>query len=248
MRAARPQGQASDRLRREIYFAIALARLSAGRRARHGAIVEDPDGNTFLDFAAGIAVCSTGHCHPKVVEAIQKQAAELIHIAGTDFYHRHMPQLAERLVATMPKSHQWKVFFGNSGTEAVEGAIKLARYATQARQADRVLRLLPRAHPRLAFADRVQRTRSARISARCSAASSTFLIPTPIAALWATPRKPAAAKSSNCSSSKSSSACSRRKKLPRLSWSRFKAKAASFPRRHFSCRNCSASATSTASC
>jgi len=96
-----------------------------------GAIVEDPDGNTFLDFAAGIAVCSTGHCHPKVVAAIQKQAAELIHIAGTDFYHRHMPQLAERLVATMPQSHQWKVFFGNSGTEAVEGAIKLARYATK---------------------------------------------------------------------------------------------------------------------
>jgi len=96
-----------------------------------GAIVEDPDGNTFLDFCAGIAVCSTGHCHPKVVEAIQKQTAELIHIAGTDFYHRHMPQLAERLVATMPKSHQWKVFFGNSGTEAVEGAIKLARYATR---------------------------------------------------------------------------------------------------------------------
>jgi 4-aminobutyrate aminotransferase len=96
-----------------------------------GAIVEDPDGNTFLDFAAGIAVCSTGHCHPKVVSAIQKQAAELIHIAGTDFYHRHMPQLAERLVATMPQSHQWKVFFGNSGTEAVEGAIKLARYSTK---------------------------------------------------------------------------------------------------------------------
>ena len=96
-----------------------------------GAIVEDPDGNSFLDFAAGIAVCSTGHCHPNVVAAIQKQAAELIHIAGTDFYHRHMPQLAERLVATMPKSHQWKVFFGNSGTEAVEGAIKLARYATK---------------------------------------------------------------------------------------------------------------------
>jgi len=95
-----------------------------------GAIVEDPDGNTFLDFAAGIAVCSTGHCHPKVVAAIQKQAAELIHIAGTDFYHRHMPELAERLVATMPKSHHWKVFLGNSGTEAVEGAIKLARYAT----------------------------------------------------------------------------------------------------------------------
>jgi 4-aminobutyrate aminotransferase len=97
----------------------------------YGAIVEDPDRNAFLDFCAGIAVCSTGHCHPKVVEAIQKQAAELIHIAGTDFYHHHMPQLAEKLVATLPASHNWKVFFGNSGTEAVEGAIKLARYATK---------------------------------------------------------------------------------------------------------------------
>src|ERR1700741_5554997 len=97
----------------------------------HGAIVEDVDGNAFLDFAAGIAVCSTGHCHPKVVEAIQKQAAELIHIAGNDFYHRHMPQLAERLVRTMPKPQDYRVFFGNSGTEAVEGAIKLARYGTK---------------------------------------------------------------------------------------------------------------------
>ena len=97
----------------------------------HGAIVEDVDGNSFLDFAAGIAVCSTGHCHPKVVEAIQRQAAELIHISGTDFYHHHLPQLAERLVATMPGKEHKKVFFCNSGTEAVEGAIKLARYATK---------------------------------------------------------------------------------------------------------------------
>src|SRR5215475_549399 len=97
----------------------------------HGAIVEDVDGNSFLDFAAGIAVCSTGHCHPKVVGAIQKQAAELIHISGTDFYHHHLPQLAEKLVATMPGKEAKKVFFGNSGTEAVEGAIKLARYATK---------------------------------------------------------------------------------------------------------------------
>jgi 4-aminobutyrate aminotransferase len=96
-----------------------------------GAVVEDVDGNSFLDFAAGIAVCSTGHCHPKVVEAIQKQAAELIHMSGTDFYYESLPQLAERLVATMPGVEHKKVFFGNSGTEAVEGAIKLARYATK---------------------------------------------------------------------------------------------------------------------
>jgi len=97
----------------------------------HGAIVEDVDGNAFLDFAAGIAVCSTGHCHPKVVAAIQKQAAELIHMSGTDFYYESMPQLAERLGRTMPGSEDKKVFFTNSGTEAVEGAIKLARYATK---------------------------------------------------------------------------------------------------------------------
>jgi 4-aminobutyrate aminotransferase len=96
-----------------------------------GAIVEDVDGNLFLDFAAGIAVCSTGHCHPHVVEAIQKQAAELIHMSGTDFYYESMPLLAERLVATVPGSEAKKVFFTNSGTEAVEGAIKLARYATK---------------------------------------------------------------------------------------------------------------------
>src|SRR5204862_60285 len=87
--------------------------------------------NNFLDFAAGIAVCSTGHCHPKVVAAIQKQAAELIHMSGTDFYYEGMPQLAERLGRTMPGAESKKVFFTNSGTEAIEGAIKLARYATK---------------------------------------------------------------------------------------------------------------------
>jgi 4-aminobutyrate aminotransferase len=96
-----------------------------------GAIVEDVDGNTFLDFAAGIAVCATGHCHPKVVDAIQKQAAELIHMSGTDFFYECLPQLAERLVKTMPGAEPKRVFFGNSGTEAVEGAIKLARYSTK---------------------------------------------------------------------------------------------------------------------
>jgi len=97
----------------------------------HGAMVEDVDGNLFLDFAAGIAVCSTGHCHPKVVAAIQKQAAELIHMSGTDFYYESLPLLAERLGKTVPGAEGKKVFFCNSGTEAVEGAMKLARYATK---------------------------------------------------------------------------------------------------------------------
>ena len=96
-----------------------------------GAIVEDVDGNLFLDFAAGIAVCSTGHCHPKVVAAIQKQAAELIHMSGTDFYYESMPELARRLAGSLPGAEAKKTFFTNSGTEAVEGAIKLARYATK---------------------------------------------------------------------------------------------------------------------
>src|SRR5450755_1801419 len=100
------------------------------RRGR-GAIVEDVDGNMFLDFAAGIAVCSTGHCHPKVVAAIQEQAADLIHMSGTDFYYENMPRFAEKLAATAPGPESKKVFFTNSGTEAVEGAIKLARYATK---------------------------------------------------------------------------------------------------------------------
>lgn len=95
-----------------------------------GAIIEDVDGNQFLDFNAGIAVCSTGHCHPDVVRAIQKQAESLIHMSGTDFYYAHMPQLAEKLESLMPDGKAWRCFFGNSGTEAIEAALKLARYAT----------------------------------------------------------------------------------------------------------------------
>jgi 4-aminobutyrate aminotransferase len=95
-----------------------------------GAIVEDVDGNRFLDFSAGIAVCSTGHCHPDVVRAIQRQAESLIHMSGTDFYYEHMPALARKLESLMPDGRQWRCFFGNSGAEAIEAAMKLARYAT----------------------------------------------------------------------------------------------------------------------
>lgn len=95
-----------------------------------GAIVEDVDGNRFLDFNAGIAVCSTGHCHPDVVRAIQKQAERLIHMSGTDFYYEQMPQLARKLESLMPGGKSWRCFYGNSGTEAIEASLKLARYAT----------------------------------------------------------------------------------------------------------------------
>jgi 4-aminobutyrate aminotransferase len=95
-----------------------------------GAIVQDPDGNRFLDFAAGIAVVATGHCHPSVVKAIQDQAAKLIHMSGTDFYYENMVELAEKLASLVPGGVSRRVYFGNSGAEAVEAALKLARYST----------------------------------------------------------------------------------------------------------------------
>jgi len=99
-----------------------------------GAIVEDVDGNRFLDFNAGIAVCSTGHCHPQVVKAIQDQAARLIHMSGTDFYYENMVALAEKLSMLAPGDLPRRVYFGNSGTEAIEAALKLARYHTKRTQ------------------------------------------------------------------------------------------------------------------
>jgi 4-aminobutyrate aminotransferase len=96
-----------------------------------GIVITDVDGNEFFDFSAGIAVTSTGHCHPEVVAAIQKQAGELIHMSGTDFYYQSMVTLAERIskIAPMPGPH--RIYYGNSGTEAVEAALKLARYHTK---------------------------------------------------------------------------------------------------------------------
>src|SRR5712692_687197 len=96
-----------------------------------GVVVEDVDGNEFLDFSAGIAVVSTGHCHPEVVAAIQKQAGELIHMSGTDFYYENLVTLAERLAKIAPMSGPVRAYYGNSGTEAVEGALKMARYHTK---------------------------------------------------------------------------------------------------------------------
>ncbi|MEO8251004.1 MAG: acetyl ornithine aminotransferase family protein [Chloroflexota bacterium] len=95
-----------------------------------GCVITDVDGNRFLDFAAGIAVCSTGHGHPKVVEAIKAQADRLIHIAATDFYEPRYLELTEHLARIAPFAEPARVFLTNSGTEAVEGAIKLARYHT----------------------------------------------------------------------------------------------------------------------
>jgi 4-aminobutyrate aminotransferase len=96
-----------------------------------GAVVEDVDGNTFLDCAAGIAVNSTGVSHPEVVKAIADQAAKFIHMSGTDFYYEPQVRLAEELASLVPIAGEVRTFFGNSGTEATEAAIKLSRYHTR---------------------------------------------------------------------------------------------------------------------
>ena len=100
-------------------------------KSGRGIVVTDVDGNEFYDFSAGIAVTSTGHCHPEVVAAIQKQAAELIHMSGTDFYYESLITLAERLSKIAPMAGPHKFYYGNSGAEAIECALKLARYHTK---------------------------------------------------------------------------------------------------------------------
>src|SRR5213080_4428692 len=98
--------------------------------AGSGAVIEDVDGNRFLDLTAGIAVTAAGHCHPEVVAAIQDQAAKLIHMSGTDFYYQPQIDLAERLAEAAPGPSAKRVFFTNSGAEALEAALKLARIHT----------------------------------------------------------------------------------------------------------------------
>jgi 4-aminobutyrate aminotransferase len=95
-----------------------------------GAVIEDVDGNRFLDFTAGIAVTAAGHCHPEVVAAIQDQASKLLHMSGTDFYYRPQIDLAQKLAEIAPGPSPKRVFFTNSGAEAIEAGLKLARWHT----------------------------------------------------------------------------------------------------------------------
>lgn len=97
----------------------------------YGVWLEDADGNVFLDCNAGVAVCSTGHCHPEVVEAITEQTKRLMHMCGTDFYYHHMPDLGRKLNEICPIEGETKTHFANSGAEAVETALKLAMYHTK---------------------------------------------------------------------------------------------------------------------
>jgi len=118
---ARDAGVSSPSYPRDYPFV-----MSHGR----GTEVWDVDGNRFLDFAAGIAVCSTGHAHPEVVRAVQQAASEFLHISS-DYWHERMTALAERLAALAPMREPVMSFLCQSGTESVEAAIKLARYVTK---------------------------------------------------------------------------------------------------------------------
>ncbi len=133
IRTPLPGPQAEALLARDaVYVSPSYTRvypLVVGRGS--GAVIEDVDGNLFLDFTAGIAVTSTGHCHPEVVAAIKDQADTLLHMSGTDFYYRPQIELAERLARIAPGPSPKRVFFTNSGAEAVEAALKLARWHTK---------------------------------------------------------------------------------------------------------------------
>ena len=96
----------------------------------YGAMLEDVDGNTFLDFNAGVAVAALGYAHPEIAEVIAQQAREFVHISGTDYYYPHQTALAEKLTQVTPGSFAKKVHYGNSGAEAMEGALKAVMYAT----------------------------------------------------------------------------------------------------------------------
>lgn len=94
-----------------------------------GAVIEDVDGNIYIDFASGIGVNNTGHCHPKIVEAIKSQSEDLLHFAGTDFYYDVQVTLAEKLAEITPFDGEKKVFFANSGAEANEAAMKVVKWS-----------------------------------------------------------------------------------------------------------------------
>ncbi len=115
----------------EEYLATTTKAIPAVVKEAKGIVFEDVDGNKFFDFASGIGVINTGHCHPTIVNAIREQAEKVIHFAGTDFYYDIQVRLAKRLTEITPGSFEKKVYYGNSGAEAVEAAVKLARWSTK---------------------------------------------------------------------------------------------------------------------
>lgn len=112
------------------YIANTTKASPAVVKEARGVVFEDVDGNIFFDFTSGVGVVNTGHCHPKVTEAVKQQAEKFLHFAGTDFYYDVQVKLAKKLVEITPGNFEKKVYYGNSGTEAVEAAIKMARWST----------------------------------------------------------------------------------------------------------------------
>ncbi len=115
----------------EKYLATTTKASPAVVKEAKGVVFEDVDGNIFLDFTSGIGVVNTGHSHPSVVNAVKEQAGKVVHFAGTDFYYDIQVKLAKRLTEITPGTFEKKVYYGNSGAEAVEAAIKLARWSTK---------------------------------------------------------------------------------------------------------------------
>ncbi len=125
----------------DVWFQVTDLQVVSGR----GSWVTTADGAEYLDFSSGIAVTSTGHCHPKVVAAIQEQATKFIHAQVNVYRHPLLEQLADRLAEITPDGID-RFFFANSGAEATEGAVKLAKQTTGRPEHDRVPRQLPRPH------------------------------------------------------------------------------------------------------
>jgi len=129
--AAPPGPDAAKIIAREAgVMATTTKHLPLAVKSASGAVVEDVDGNRFLDFACGVCVTNIGHCHPRVVAAVRDQASKFLSFAGTDFYYDVQASVAERLAALVPGDSPKKVFFANSGTESVEAAVKLAKRKT----------------------------------------------------------------------------------------------------------------------
>ncbi len=114
----------------EKYVATTTKASPAVVKEAKGIVFEDVDGNIFFDFTSGVGVTNVGHSHPKIIEAIKKQAEKFLHFAGTDFYYSLQAELAEKLCEITPGNFEKKVYFGNSGAEAVEAAIKMTRWST----------------------------------------------------------------------------------------------------------------------
>jgi 4-aminobutyrate aminotransferase len=132
IKTALPGPQAKRMLERDARFISPSYTRSYPLVAQrgYGAMIEDVDGNVFLDFNAGVAVCALGHAHPEIAEVISKQAREFTHISGTDYYYPHQTALAEKLSEVTPGDFAKKVHYSNSGAEAMEGALKAAVYST----------------------------------------------------------------------------------------------------------------------